>query len=174
MAVTSLSVSGHVGGGSRSRPISPRGDTASPLLSPHAIDSSCLVAHSASSLSLSPSRKWQYSDAEENDLGYVLSYLKRFFLQFIHLNFARIIHVIGLFSFLFVLNSFILNAGFRKLNDLRNNTNTTVDLDPVVEDRGTVSPRLNSYLLWYKTFHGNEWGISSYHKISQFFPIHPV
>ncbi|KAM3187125.1 hypothetical protein ACTXT7_002931 [Hymenolepis weldensis] len=71
MAVTSLSVSGHVGGGSRSRPISPRGDTASPLLSPHAIDSSCLVAHSASSLSLSPSRKWQYSDAEENDLGTV-------------------------------------------------------------------------------------------------------
>ncbi|VDO05483.1 unnamed protein product [Rodentolepis nana] len=91
MAVTSLSVSGHVGCGSRSRPISPGGDTASPLLSPEAVDSSCLVAHSSSSLSLSPSRKWQYSDTEENDLGHVSFNILFYSLSIFHLN-LTVIH----------------------------------------------------------------------------------
>ncbi|KAM7535535.1 hypothetical protein Aperf_G00000103566 [Anoplocephala perfoliata] len=68
MVTTSLSVSRHVEG-SQSRPITPGGDTASPLLSPSVGNNSCMTAHSASSLSLSHSRKWCYSDAEELDLG---------------------------------------------------------------------------------------------------------
>lgn len=55
-----------------SRTISSRGDSASPLLSAPVTNCSDITSHSTSSLPLSPSRKWRYSDAEDTDLRYVL------------------------------------------------------------------------------------------------------
>ncbi|KAL5108407.1 Protein FAM13A [Taenia crassiceps] len=51
-----------------SRAISSRGDSASPLLSAPVTNCSDIATHSTSSLPLSPSRKWLYSDAEEVEL----------------------------------------------------------------------------------------------------------
>ncbi|VDD77732.1 unnamed protein product [Mesocestoides corti] len=51
----------------RSRPITPRGDVLSPVVSP--VLGAGVSAHSTSSLSLSPVHKWMYSDNEDMDLG---------------------------------------------------------------------------------------------------------